>query len=102
MFSRSSQFIVSVNKYLEAAKHGFAVGMRFNMRFEGDDSPDKRYYFLVWLLVLILHIISYVIRVSNCTFYMISIHCYFSSGSQARLSRLGIVLISGRTLNGDP
>ncbi|KAL8138423.1 hypothetical protein V2J09_004424 [Rumex salicifolius] len=40
---RSSQFIVTVNKYLEAVKHGFAVGMRFNMRFEGDDSPDKRF-----------------------------------------------------------
>ncbi|XP_073525938.1 uncharacterized protein [Phyllobates terribilis] len=40
---RSSQFIVTVNKYLEAVKHGFTVGMRFNKRFEGDDSPIKRF-----------------------------------------------------------
>lgn len=42
---RTSQFIISVNKYLEAIKNNFAVGMRFKMRFEGDESPetDKRY-----------------------------------------------------------
>ncbi|XP_008807236.2 auxin response factor 11-like isoform X2 [Phoenix dactylifera] len=39
---RISQFIVRVNKYLEAAKNGFAVGMRFKMRFEGEDVPEKR------------------------------------------------------------
>ncbi|XP_019413505.1 PREDICTED: auxin response factor 18-like isoform X2 [Lupinus angustifolius] len=42
---RTSQFIISVNKYLEAVKHKFDVGLRFKMRFEGDDSPesDKRF-----------------------------------------------------------
>ncbi|GMH00401.1 hypothetical protein Nepgr_002240 [Nepenthes gracilis] len=40
---RSSQFIVGLNKYLEAANHGFAVGMRFNMTFEGEDSPDRKF-----------------------------------------------------------
>ncbi|XP_038987156.1 auxin response factor 18-like isoform X2 [Phoenix dactylifera] len=39
---RISQFIVRVNKYLEAFKNGFAVGMRFKMRFEGEDVPEKR------------------------------------------------------------
>ncbi|KAL9668813.1 hypothetical protein QQ045_006353 [Rhodiola kirilowii] len=38
---RKSQFIVSVNKYLEANKSGFGVGKRFKMRFEGDDSPER-------------------------------------------------------------
>ncbi|KAE9618083.1 putative transcription factor ARF family [Lupinus albus] len=38
---RTSQFIISVNKYLEAVNHKFDVGLRFKMRFEGDDSPDS-------------------------------------------------------------
>ncbi|GMI73648.1 auxin response factor 18 [Hibiscus trionum] len=41
--SRSSQFIVGVNKYLEAINNGFSVGMRFKMRFEGEDSPERRF-----------------------------------------------------------
>jgi auxin response factor len=43
-FFRTSQFIVSVNKYLSAVNNKFAVGMRFKMRFESDDSAesDKR------------------------------------------------------------
>ncbi|XP_077226619.1 auxin response factor 11-like isoform X2 [Tasmannia lanceolata] len=40
---RTSQFIIGVNKYLESVKHGFAVGMRFKMRFEGEDSPERRF-----------------------------------------------------------
>lgn len=40
---RTSQFIIGVNKYLEAVNHGFSVGMRFKMRFEGEDSPERRF-----------------------------------------------------------
>ncbi|GAB4861579.1 hypothetical protein Ancab_036772 [Ancistrocladus abbreviatus] len=40
---RSSQFIIGLNKYLEAVNHGFAVGMRFNMKFEGEDLPDRKF-----------------------------------------------------------
>ncbi|KAK4262923.1 hypothetical protein QN277_028413 [Acacia crassicarpa] len=42
---RTSQFIISVNKYLESINNKFTVGMRFKMRFEGDESPetDKRF-----------------------------------------------------------
>nr|CAD1843494.1 unnamed protein product [Ananas comosus var. bracteatus] len=40
---RTSQFIISLNKYLEAAKSGFVVGVRFKMRFEGDDVPEKNF-----------------------------------------------------------
>uniref|UniRef100_A0A1D1Y309 Auxin response factor n=2 Tax=Anthurium amnicola TaxID=1678845 RepID=A0A1D1Y309_9ARAE len=40
---RTSQFIISLNKYLEAVKKVFFVGMRFMMRFEGEDSPEKRF-----------------------------------------------------------
>lgn len=40
---RTSQFIITVNKYLEALNNGFSVGMRFKMRFEGEDSPERRF-----------------------------------------------------------
>ncbi|XP_038726163.1 auxin response factor 9 [Tripterygium wilfordii] len=40
---RTSQFIISVNKYLEAINNKFGVGMRFKMRFEGEDSPERRF-----------------------------------------------------------
>ncbi|KAF3328818.1 auxin response factor 18-like isoform X1 [Carex littledalei] len=40
---RTSQFIISVNKYMEAAKLGFTVGMRYKMRFEGEDVPEKKF-----------------------------------------------------------
>ncbi|KAK4400965.1 Auxin response factor 9 [Sesamum angolense] len=39
---RTSQFIIGLNKYLEAVNHKFGVGMRFTMRFEGEDSPERR------------------------------------------------------------
>ncbi|XP_062225719.1 auxin response factor 9-like [Phragmites australis] len=38
-----SDFIVSVKKYLEAKKHNISVGMRFKMRFEGDEAPERRF-----------------------------------------------------------
>ncbi|KAJ0986131.1 hypothetical protein J5N97_004487 [Dioscorea zingiberensis] len=40
---RTSQFIVGVNKYYEAVNNGVTVGMRFKMKFEGDDVPEKSF-----------------------------------------------------------
>ncbi|KAF8053210.1 hypothetical protein N665_1449s0013 [Sinapis alba] len=40
---RTSQFIISLNKYLEAMNNKFSVGMRFKMSFEGEDSPERRF-----------------------------------------------------------
>ncbi|KAL6575620.1 Arf11p [Orobanche hederae] len=40
---RTSQFIIGLNKYIEATQHEFSVGMRFKMRFEGEDSPERRF-----------------------------------------------------------
>ncbi|KAK1438532.1 hypothetical protein QVD17_04341 [Tagetes erecta] len=40
---RTSQFIISLNKYIEAVNNAYTVGMRFKMRFEGEDSPERRY-----------------------------------------------------------
>ncbi|KAK9758082.1 hypothetical protein RND81_01G205500 [Saponaria officinalis] len=40
---RSCQFIVDVNKYLAAVKNTFLIGVRFNMRFEEDDCPERRF-----------------------------------------------------------
>ncbi|KAL9253369.1 Auxin response factor 7-like protein [Drosera capensis] len=38
-----SEFLVSVNKYLEARNHEFSLGMRFKMVFEGDEVPERRF-----------------------------------------------------------
>ncbi|KAK3163196.1 hypothetical protein QOZ80_1AG0000420 [Eleusine coracana subsp. coracana] len=38
-----SQYIVSLNKYLESSKAGFTMGMRFKMSFEGEDVPVKKF-----------------------------------------------------------
>ncbi|KAG6434250.1 hypothetical protein SASPL_105874 [Salvia splendens] len=40
---RTTQFVIGINKYLEAIKHEFAVGMHFQMRFEGEDLPERRF-----------------------------------------------------------
>ncbi|KAH7651677.1 auxin response factor protein [Dioscorea alata] len=40
---RTSQFIVSVNKYYKAVNDGLKIGMRFKMKFEGDDVPEKSF-----------------------------------------------------------
>ncbi|PKI77889.1 hypothetical protein CRG98_001681 [Punica granatum] len=40
---RTSQFIITLNKYLDAVKNKFAVGMRFKMSFEGEDTPERRF-----------------------------------------------------------
>ncbi|KAF2294070.1 hypothetical protein GH714_007261 [Hevea brasiliensis] len=37
-----SEFIVSVNKYLEAWRPKLSVGMRFKMSFEGEEVPERR------------------------------------------------------------
>ncbi|KAG6406359.1 hypothetical protein SASPL_133959 [Salvia splendens] len=38
-----SEFIVSVNKYLEAQNLKLSVGMRFKMRFEGEEVSERRF-----------------------------------------------------------
>jgi auxin response factor len=38
-----SEFIVSLNKYIEARKEKLSVGMRFKMRFEGEEVPERKF-----------------------------------------------------------
>lgn len=38
-----SEFIVSLNKYLEARSQKLSIGMRFKMRFEGEEDPERRF-----------------------------------------------------------
>ncbi|KAI3812821.1 hypothetical protein L1987_17533 [Smallanthus sonchifolius] len=40
---RTSQFIIGLNKYIEAVNNALTIGMRFKMRFEGEDSPERRF-----------------------------------------------------------
>lgn len=45
-----SEFIISVNKYLESKTCKFSVGMRFKMRFEGDEALERRC--VNWILTI--------------------------------------------------
>jgi len=38
-----SEFIVPYDKYMEAVNSNLSVGMRFKMRFEGEESPERRF-----------------------------------------------------------
>jgi hypothetical protein len=39
----SSEFVIPYHKYLKAIKSSVSVGMRFKMRFESEDSTERRY-----------------------------------------------------------
>ncbi|KAH9329296.1 hypothetical protein KI387_001404, partial [Taxus chinensis] len=38
-----SEFIIPYDQYMEAMNSNFSVGMRFKMRFEGEESPEQRF-----------------------------------------------------------
>ncbi|XP_008811924.2 auxin response factor 2A-like [Phoenix dactylifera] len=38
-----SEFIVSYDQYMESLKNNHSVGMRFKMRFEGEEAPEQRF-----------------------------------------------------------
>ncbi|KAL9271837.1 Auxin response factor 2B-like protein [Drosera capensis] len=45
MCSRTSpaEFIVPYNQYVESTKNNYSIGMRFKMRFEGEEAPEQRF-----------------------------------------------------------
>ncbi|XP_057518165.1 auxin response factor 2B-like [Amaranthus tricolor] len=38
-----AQFIVPYNQYMESVKNQYSIGMRFKMRFEGEEAPEQRF-----------------------------------------------------------
>lgn len=38
-----SEFIVPFDQYMESVKANHSIGMRFKMRFEGEEAPEQRY-----------------------------------------------------------
>ncbi|GAB2289349.1 Auxin response factor 2A [Dionaea muscipula] len=38
-----AEFIVSYNQYMDAMKNHYSIGMRFKMRFEGEEAPEQRF-----------------------------------------------------------
>lgn len=38
-----SEFIIPYDKYMEAVNSNLSVGMRFKMRFEGEEAPERRF-----------------------------------------------------------
>ncbi|PON97460.1 Auxin response factor [Trema orientale] len=38
-----AEFIVPFDQYMEANKNNYSIGMRFKMRFEGEEAPEQRF-----------------------------------------------------------
>ncbi|KAL8154143.1 hypothetical protein V2J09_011903 [Rumex salicifolius] len=38
-----AEFIVPFDQYIESMKNNYSIGMRFKMRFEGEEAPEQRY-----------------------------------------------------------
>ncbi|KAF2312802.1 hypothetical protein GH714_040502 [Hevea brasiliensis] len=38
-----AEFIVPVDRYMESVKNNYSIGMRFKMRFEGEEAPEQRF-----------------------------------------------------------
>ncbi|KAF7840235.1 Auxin response factor 2 [Senna tora] len=38
-----SEFIVPYDQYMESLKNNYTIGMRFKMRFEGEEAPEQRF-----------------------------------------------------------
>ncbi|XP_074556201.1 auxin response factor 2B-like isoform X3 [Curcuma longa] len=38
-----SEFIIPYSQYMESIKNNYSIGMRFKMRFEGDEAPEQRF-----------------------------------------------------------
>lgn len=38
-----AEFIVPVDQYKESVKNNYSIGMRFKMRFEGEEAPEQRF-----------------------------------------------------------
>lgn len=38
-----AEFIVPFDQYMESVKNIYSIGMRFKMRFEGEEAPEQRY-----------------------------------------------------------
>ncbi|KAJ6672166.1 AUXIN RESPONSE FACTOR 2A [Salix viminalis] len=38
-----AEFIVPFDQYMESAKNNYSIGMRFKMRFEGEEAPEQRF-----------------------------------------------------------
>lgn len=90
---RTSQFITGLNKYLEAINHDFGVGMRFKMRFEGEDSPERRLVIMYRHKLLIYG--GKLIEPLKC------LSLFELSGFQVLLLGLRICLLTGKIPNGE-
>ncbi|KAF8648651.1 hypothetical protein HU200_064699 [Digitaria exilis] len=38
-----SEFIIPCDQYMESLKNNYSIGMRFRMRFEGEEAPEQRF-----------------------------------------------------------
>lgn len=84
---------MSVNRYHEAMAQQLTVGMRFKMKFEGEEASERRY----WIAFMILRP-----AMTQEVFFLMSLEdCYRISASLAQLSVLETVIhLDGRILIG--
>ncbi|XP_006855394.2 auxin response factor 2 isoform X2 [Amborella trichopoda] len=38
-----SEFVIPYDQYMESVKNNYSIGMRFRMRFEGEETPEQRF-----------------------------------------------------------
>ncbi|KAL0429668.1 UNVERIFIED_CONTAM: Auxin response factor 2B [Sesamum radiatum] len=43
MRTSPAEFIVPYDQYMESVKNNYSIGMRFKMRFEGEEAPEQRF-----------------------------------------------------------
>lgn len=52
-----AEFIVPFDQYRESIKSNYSIGMRFKMRFEGEEAPEQRYGSLTIVVLLMKYLI---------------------------------------------
>ncbi|CAN1792937.1 Auxin response factor 18, partial [Linum perenne] len=70
---RASPFIIGVDQYVEAVRHGYDVGMRVKMNIEAQDSTERRYIILdLFYLVTVENRCTSVTRVDAYPFNVLN------------------------------
>ena len=53
-----AEFIIPFDQYMESVKNNYSIGMRFKMRFEGEEAPEQRYGYCMLMLLKLVYFIS--------------------------------------------
>ena len=56
-----AEFIFPFDQYMEAKKNNYSIGMRFKMRFEGEEAPDQSLSFFVFVFLNKINRFDYIV-----------------------------------------